>query len=153
MPADYTRPGYLVDLRRCIGCHACAVACKTAHEVPLGRFNMRVRWLPRPDRPTFAFVPVYSETHCCSDPESASVGLAPACVRACPTDALVHGDLEGAFGKRVEALGAKPLPGASREHDLKENVVYLGAEKWMAAKLHRGAALDPRDEDPIYEQA
>lgn len=152
-PADYTRPGYLVDLRRCIGCHACAVACKTAHEVPLGSFNMRVRWLPRPDRPGFAFVPVYSETLCCTDPESAAVGLAPACVRACPTAALIHGDLEGALGKQAATLGAGSFPGAKQEADLKENVVYLGAEAWMGDKLNRGAALDPRDEDPIYEQA
>ena len=27
---------FLIDNRRCIGCHACSVACKTEHEVPVG---------------------------------------------------------------------------------------------------------------------
>ena len=40
---------FVVDLRRCIGCHACSVACKTAHGTPLGEFPLRVRWLPRPE--------------------------------------------------------------------------------------------------------
>ena len=28
--------GFAIDQRTCIGCHACTVACKTEHEVPLG---------------------------------------------------------------------------------------------------------------------
>ncbi|MFQ5604979.1 MAG: 4Fe-4S binding protein [bacterium] len=32
------RWGFLIDLDRCIGCKACAVACKTESEVPLGVF-------------------------------------------------------------------------------------------------------------------
>ena len=28
--------GFAIDLRKCIGCHACSVACKAEHEVPLG---------------------------------------------------------------------------------------------------------------------
>src|SRR5687768_18064647 len=27
---------FVIDNRRCIGCHACSVACKAEHEVPLG---------------------------------------------------------------------------------------------------------------------
>jgi len=27
---------FIIDNRRCIGCHACSVACKTEHEVPVG---------------------------------------------------------------------------------------------------------------------
>lgn len=37
------RWGMLVDLRRCIGCKSCAVACKAENNVPLGVFRRRVR--------------------------------------------------------------------------------------------------------------
>lgn len=142
----------VVDLRRCIGCHACSVACKTAHGVPLGEFPLRVRWLPRPDGATYAFVPVFSESLCGGDPESLAAGLDPACVRACPTDALVYGERDDA--SLVELLArhdAKPLSGPEAT-DLKANVAYVGLGGFEGEQLHRGAALDPRDPDPIYEQ-
>ncbi|MBI3409761.1 MAG: 4Fe-4S binding protein [Planctomycetes bacterium] len=28
--------GFIIDNRKCIGCHACTVACKSEHQVPLG---------------------------------------------------------------------------------------------------------------------
>ena len=28
--------GFIIDQDSCIGCHACTVACKTEHDVPLG---------------------------------------------------------------------------------------------------------------------
>ncbi len=153
-PLRAERPGFLVDLRRCIGCHACSVACKTAHDVPLGEFPMRVRWLPRPDRDTFAFVPVFSESLCGDDPESTRAGLAPACVRACPTDALVFGDLAdttSTVSKAIARADVRRLE-APEAADLKEDVVYRGLESWVGNQIHRGAALDPRDPDPTYEQ-
>ena len=59
------RASILVDLRRCTGCHACSVSCKTEHTVPLGQFRMRVRYLEPPaDRsPRLAFVPMLC-MHC-----------------------------------------------------------------------------------------
>ena len=36
--------------------------------------------------------------------------------------------------------------------DLKKSVVYRALPEWVGAKLNQGAALDARDEDPIYEQ-
>ena len=32
-----------LDVERCIGCHACSVACKVEHNVPLGRFRTKIR--------------------------------------------------------------------------------------------------------------
>lgn len=153
-PAAPDRPGFSVDLRRCIGCHACSVACKTAHEIPLGEFPLRVRWLPRPDAGTYAFVPVFSETLCEEDVESARVDLDPACVRACPTDALAFGDLaesDSPIARFFADQDTREITGPDAT-DLKGNVAYRGLEPWVSEKLNRGAALDPRDEDPIYEQ-
>lgn len=143
---------FVVDLRRCIGCHACSVACKTAHDVPLGSFPLRVRWLPRPDGLTYAFVPVFSESLCGGDPESLAVGMDPACVRACPTAALVYG--EGAvdpIDSLVKQHETQSLEGPEAQ-DLKANVAYIGLAGFEGEQLHQGAALDPRDPDPIYEQ-
>jgi Fe-S-cluster-containing dehydrogenase component len=137
-----------VDLRRCIGCHACSVACKSAHDVPLGVFPLRVRWLPRPDGQTYAFVPVFSEELCGGDKDSLAAGLDPACVRACPTDALRYGASAESL-RSSQPSGALAGPDAE---DLKENVFYVGLAGFESGKLNRGAALDPRDEDPIYEQ-
>ena len=149
--------GFVIDNTACIGCHACSVACKTAHDVPLGEFPLRVRWLPRPDADTYAFLPVFSETRCHDAAESLAAGLEPACVRACPTDALAFGDL----ADPASALARAAASGSTRRleeldapdaTDLKRDVFYRALPDWVGEKLNQGAGLDPRDEDPIYEQ-
>lgn len=37
-PDDGKMLGWLVDTRRCFGCHACEVSCKSENDVPLGKF-------------------------------------------------------------------------------------------------------------------
>ena len=74
-----TRYAFLIDQDTCIGCHACTVACKAEHEVPLGVNRTWVKYIEKgvfPDSRRF-----YSVNRCnhCDD--------AP-CVSICPTTAL-----------------------------------------------------------------
>ena len=36
--------GFVIDHRKCIGCHACTVACKSENDVPLGNFRTWVKY-------------------------------------------------------------------------------------------------------------
>jgi tetrathionate reductase subunit B len=74
------RAGIVVDPRRCVGCHACAVACKTENDVPLGGFRIRTHYLKRPDGPQHFFLPMMCQ-HCVDAP----------CMPACPNDAIERG--------------------------------------------------------------
>ena len=40
-----TRLGFLLDSDSCIGCHACTVACKSEHDVPLGVNRTWVKYI------------------------------------------------------------------------------------------------------------
>jgi tetrathionate reductase subunit B len=71
------RAGMVIDLRRCTGCHACSVSCKTEHDVPLGDFRNRVRYLEQPEENMLSFLPLMC-MHCQDAP----------CLDACPTTAI-----------------------------------------------------------------
>lgn len=204
----YQQAAMLVDLQRCTGCHACSVACKTEHEVALGEFRMRVRYLERPEeeRATIAFAPllcmhcedapcldacptsaigrlkdgrvVIDEEKCCgtkacisacpygaiyinADSHKAEkcdfcthrteVGLEPACVDACPTDALKFHDLldpQDEVTQKSKEKGRAWKEGAGT----KPSVRFIGHEDWMEEKANLGVKLSEDDEDPIYEQ-
>jgi Fe-S-cluster-containing dehydrogenase component/formate-dependent nitrite reductase membrane component NrfD len=84
--------GFAIDLRKCIGCHACTIACKAEHLIPVGAHRCWVKTVEKgtfPDTRRF-FFPVL-----CNQCDAAP------CVRICPTRALfkrrdgivdLHGD-------------------------------------------------------------
>jgi Fe-S-cluster-containing dehydrogenase component/formate-dependent nitrite reductase membrane component NrfD len=73
------RYGFVIDQRRCIGCHACTVACKEENRVPLGAFRTWVKYIERGTFPnTRRYFSVLRCNHCDSAP----------CVTICPTVAL-----------------------------------------------------------------
>lgn len=80
-PRAMKRAGIVIDLRRCIGCHACSVSCKTEHDVALGVFRTRVRYVERPGKAQLSFLPMLC-MHCQDAP----------CIPACPTTAMSKGD-------------------------------------------------------------
>lgn len=75
------RLGMLIDLRTCIGCHACSVACKAEFDVPLGVFRDTVKYVEEGKYPQAKrhFIPVLCN-HCEEAP----------CLKACPTGAIVR---------------------------------------------------------------
>lgn len=40
-----TNYGFIIDNHKCIGCHACTVACKAEHEVPVGVNRTEVKYM------------------------------------------------------------------------------------------------------------
>ena len=44
--------GFVIDHSKCIGCHACTVACKAENDVPLGSFRTWVKYTEEGEFPT-----------------------------------------------------------------------------------------------------
>jgi Fe-S-cluster-containing dehydrogenase component len=114
------RYGFLIDHDRCIGCHACTVACKAENDVPVGNFRTWVKYVEKgvfPEvRRHFA---VLRCNHCTKPPcvdicpvnalskradgivdidRDACIGCR-ACMQACPYDALYLNENHGAVEK------------------------------------------------------
>lgn len=77
------RLGMLVDLALCIGCNACAVACKMENDVPLACFNT---WVESWDADKGDSVCRANLPKLCNHCEH------PACVSVCPTGASYQAD-------------------------------------------------------------
>ncbi|MCJ7437899.1 MAG: polysulfide reductase NrfD [Acidimicrobiia bacterium] len=73
------RFGFLIDQDTCIGCHACTVACKAEHDVPLGVNRTWVKYIEKGSFPdSQRKFSVMRCNHCDNAP----------CVTICPTNAL-----------------------------------------------------------------
>ncbi len=73
------RYGFVIDHNRCIGCHACTVACKEEHNVPVGVFRTWVKYIEKGEFPNSSrHFGVMRCNHCDAAP----------CVEICPTTAL-----------------------------------------------------------------
>ena len=75
------RWAYIVDLRRCIGCRACTVACKAEFNVPLGAFRTAVYEEAHGKYPKTEklFMP-----RICNHCEGSKEDGIPPCVKVCP---------------------------------------------------------------------
>jgi Fe-S-cluster-containing dehydrogenase component/formate-dependent nitrite reductase membrane component NrfD len=73
------RYGFLIDQHRCIGCHACTVACKEEHNIALGVNRTWVKYVEKGKYPdTRRHFAVLRCNHCDDAP----------CIEICPTVAL-----------------------------------------------------------------
>lgn len=71
--------GFLIDNRKCIGCHACSTACKSENEVPLGVNRTWVKYTEKGEFPdTRRYFQVTRCNHCANPP----------CVYICPVTAM-----------------------------------------------------------------
>ena len=71
--------GFVIDNRMCIGCHACTVACKSEHDVPIGVNRTHVKYVEKGIFPNSSReFSVHRCNHCADAP----------CVEICPTTAL-----------------------------------------------------------------
>ncbi len=74
-----TRLGFLLDSDSCIGCHACTVACKSEHDVPIGVNRTWVKYIETGEFPNVSrHFSVMRCNHCDDAP----------CITICPTGAL-----------------------------------------------------------------
>jgi Fe-S-cluster-containing dehydrogenase component len=128
------RYGFAIDQGTCIGCHACTVACKTEHQIPVGQFRTWVKYVDKGAFPnTRREFAVLRCNHCTDAP----------CVSICPTrslfkrqDGIVDFDSDRCIGCK-SCLQACPY-----------DAIYIDAESHTAAKCnfcaHRvDQALEP----------
>ncbi len=78
-----TRLGFLLDSDSCIGCHACTVACKSEHDVPLG---VNRTWVKYIETGSFPNVSRHFSVMRCNQCDDAP------CMEICPTSALFRAD-------------------------------------------------------------
>jgi len=180
------RYGFVIDNRKCIGCHACSVACKAENRVPLGVFRTWVRCVDAgqfPDTrryfqvtrcnhcdnpPCVAVCPVaamyrrrdgivdFDPSRCIGckacmqacpydaiyiDPERATAakchfcahrveaGMQPACVVACPEQAIVAGDIDDPASEISRLIDQEPVTVRRPEKQTRPKLFYVGAKE------------------------
>ncbi|HEX9803148.1 MAG TPA: 4Fe-4S dicluster domain-containing protein [Gammaproteobacteria bacterium] len=114
--------GFVIDNRKCIGCHACSTACKSENEVPLGVYRTWVKYVETGSFPnTQRHFQVTRCNHCANPP----------CVRICPVtamyqraDGIVEFDPEVCIGCKA-CMQACPY-----------DAIYIDPETGTAAKCH-----------------
>jgi len=114
--------GFVIDNRKCIGCHACSTACKSENEVPLGVYRTWVKYVETGQFPdNRRHFQVTRCNHCANPP----------CARICPTQAMYQradGIVE--FDNSV-CIGCKACMQACPY-----DAIYIDPETDTAAKCH-----------------
>ena len=114
--------GFIIDNRKCIGCHACTVACKTENHVPLGVNRTWVKYVEKGRFPdTRRYFQVTRCNHCADPP----------CVDICPVsamfkrkDGIVDFDSDACIGCKA-CMQACPY-----------DAIYIDPERHTAAKCN-----------------
>ena len=177
--------GFIIDNRRCIGCHACTVACKSEHEVPIGVNRTWVKYIEKgqfpnsrrlfsvmrcnhcDNAPCVEICPVtalfrrpdgivdFDNRRCIGckacmqacpydalyiDPNTNTaakcnycahridVGLEPACVNVCPTQAIISGDLDDPESNISQLKSRQQVTARKTEKGTLPSLFYIDAD-------------------------
>lgn len=115
--------GFVIDHSRCIGCHACTVACKSENEVPVGVFRT---WVKYTEQGTFPEVKRSFSVLRCNQCTNAP------CVTICPTSALEKRASDGIVDVNPDAcIGCK-----SCMQGCPYDALHINEDKGTAEKCH-----------------
>lgn len=191
--------GFIIDNRRCIGCHACTVACKSEHEVAVGVNRTWVKYIEKgqfpesrrlfsvmrcnhcDDAPCVDICPVtalytredgivdFDNRRCIGckacmqacpydalyiDPNThtaakcnycahrVDIGLEPACVNVCPTQAIISGDLDDPTSKIAKLKSREVVTVRKPEKATRPALFYIDGDR---------ASLEPGETERIGE--
>jgi len=100
--AKAPRWAFVIDLRRCVGCRACTIACKAEFDVPLDAFRDAVYEevhgkFPKSEK---LFLPVLCN-HC----EGSEEDTIPPCIKECPEYPKDRREFITAEGKKIRYRG------------------------------------------------
>ena len=116
------RYGFVIDNRKCIGCHSCTVACKTENRVPLGVNRTWVKYVEKGKFPQARRVFQVTRCNHCEKPP---------CVEICPVSAMFQ-RRDGIVDFNPEqCIGCKACMQACPY-----DAIYLDPERNITAKCH-----------------
>jgi Fe-S-cluster-containing dehydrogenase component/formate-dependent nitrite reductase membrane component NrfD len=116
------RYGFIIDNRKCIGCHACTVACKTENMVPLG---VNRTWVKYVEKGTFPDTRRVFQVTRCNHCEKAP------CVTICPVTAMYHRKDGIVDFSSERCIGCKACMQACPY-----DAIYIDPDQGTAAKCH-----------------
>lgn len=126
--------GFAIDQRTCIGCHACTVACKTEHDIPVGQFRTWVKYVDSGSFPdTTRSFGVMRCNHCTDAP----------CIKICPTQALYKRDDGIVDFDNERCIGCKSCMQACPY-----DAIYIDEDTHTAAKCNLCAHRVDEDLEP-----
>ena len=129
-----SRWAMVIDLRRCIGCRGCTVACKSEYDAALGRWNAVVKTVEYGKYPDTQkhFVPRLCN-HCAGEKD------VPPCVEKCP---------QAKAGERAKLGGVSYRTGATYKRPdgmiLIDMSLCIGCYKCIEACPYGVRSIDPR---------